>query len=150
MARALAARLGTLARDTDDDVEASAESTISDLFVLEGEARFRELERIAVRTALAEHEGVLALGGGAVLDDDTRRSLVGHNVVYLSVSISGAAPRVGFNRDRPLLLGNPRAQWVRLMEARRALYEEVATLTVSTDDKSVDDVVQEILERAAL
>ena len=150
VARALAARLGDAARDTDDDVEAAAQSTISDLFLLEGEERFRELERSAVHAALVEHDGVLALGGGAVLDADTRRELAGHTVVYLEVSISGAAPRVGFNRDRPLLLGNPRAQWVRLMDLRRPLYEGVATTTVNTDGKGVDAVVDEILDRAQL
>lgn len=147
VARALATRLGCGVRDTDDDVEAAARATISDIFVLEGEERFRELERSAVRVALHEHDGVLALGGGAVLDPGTRRALAGHPVVYLAVSIAGAAPRVGFNRDRPLLLGNPRAQWLRLMDARRGFYEEVATITVDTDDRRIEEIVEEIVER---
>lgn len=150
VARALAARLGCAARDTDTDVEATTKSSISDLFVLEGEDRFRQLESAAVREALAEHDGVLALGGGAVLDAETRKALVEHCVVYLEVSIAGAAPRVGFNRDRPLLLGNPRAQWVRLLEARREFYEEAATITVNTDGKNVDAVVDEILQQVEL
>jgi shikimate kinase len=74
-----------------------------------------------------------------------RRLLTGHQVVFLDVSITGAAPRIGFNRDRPLLLGNPRAQWVRLMDARRPFYEEVASITVHTDGRTPDEVVADIV-----
>jgi shikimate kinase len=141
----LAARLGLASRDTDDDVARTARKSIADLFLDDGEATFRALESQAVRAALTEHDGVLALGGGAVLDSDVRELLTGHRVVFLDVSISGAAPRVGFNRDRPLLLGNPRAQWVRLMEARRPFYEQVATVTVDTDGKTPQQVADEVL-----
>lgn len=148
--RALATRLHCVFRDTDLDVETRTGTTISDIFVLEGEQRFRELELAAVDAALAEHDGVLALGGGAVLDEEVRRALEGHRVIYLEVSITSAARRIGFNRDRPLLLGNPRAQWVRLLDARRPLYEQVATVTVDTDDKDVEAVVDEILAKVHL
>jgi shikimate kinase len=146
-ARLVAARLGTTWRDTDKDVERVAGSTISDIFVDHGEEKFRELESAAVSTALVEHDGVLAVGGGAVLDDGTRTQLNGRTVIFLDVAIKDAAQRVGFNRDRPLLLGNPRAQWIRLMEQRRALYEEIATYTVTTDGKSPDEVADEIVAR---
>lgn len=149
-ARALAERLHTDARDTDDDVERTAGSSISDIFIEHGEDRFRELETAAVRTALGEHTGVLAVGGGAVLDPDTRALLKPETVVFLDVAITDAAKRIGFNRDRPLLLGNPRAQWIRLMDARRPLYEEVATATVHTDGKTPDQVVDEIVESLGL
>jgi shikimate kinase len=148
-ARLLAERLGTTWRDTDIDVEQLAGASISDIFVDHGETHFRELEARAVETALAEHDGVLAVGGGAVLDDTTRARLDGLRVVFLDVSITDAAKRIGFNRDRPLLLGNPRAQWIRLMEARRGLYEQVAIATVVTDGKSPDEVADEIAERVA-
>ena len=136
--RLLAERLGVGTRDTDTDVEAAAGKTISDVFVEDGEPRFRELEREAVARALSEHDGVLALGGGAVLDEGTQRLLAdyaadGGAVVFLDVSLTHAAPRVGFNTSRPLLLGNPRAQWQNLMNARRPIYERLATLQVSTD-----------------
>lgn len=143
-ARLVAERLGTTWRDTDADVEQGAGSTISDIFVDHGEERFRELESAAVRTALAEHDGVLAVGGGAVLDAGNRAALDGRTVVFLDVAIKDAAARIGFNRDRPLLLGNPRAQWIRLMEQRRPLYEEIATTTVETDGKTPDEVADEI------
>jgi len=148
--RAFAARVGCAFRDTDDDVAAATGTMITDIFVLEGEERFRELERAAVHAALAQHDGVLALGGGAVLDHGVRCALRGHAVVYLEVTIAAAAPRIGFNRDRPLLLGNPRAQWVRLLDARRAWYEEVATVRVETDAKSVDEVVAELVAKVPM
>lgn len=128
--RLVAAALGVSFRDTDADVESAAGKPVSEIFVDDGEPAFRALERAAVAAALAGHDGVLALGGGAVVAPETRALLAGHPVVFLDVSLTDAARRVGFNRDRPLLLGNPRAQLLRLMQARRPLYEEVATATV--------------------
>ncbi len=149
-AAALAKLLGTTSRDTDEDVEATTGSRVGDLFVEHGEEHFRSLERLAVAAALDEHDGVLAVGGGAVLDRDTRGRLVGHTVVFLDVGIKDAASRIGLNRDRPLLLGNPRAQWIRLMEQRRPVYEEVASVTVGTDGLSPEQVADEIVRRAGL
>lgn len=138
--RALAERLHCTWRDTDSDVETAAGTSVAEIFVTDGEARFRELERAAVETALREHDGVLALGGGAVLDPDTDAQLTGYAasggaVVFLDVSLAHAAPRVGFNTARPLLIGNPRAQWAQLMERRRPVYERLATLQVDTDGR---------------
>ncbi len=141
---ALAARLGVEFRDTDRDVAAAAGSSVADIFVDHGEAAFRSLETAAVASALAEHDGVLALGGGAVLDAGTRELLAGHRVVFLEVGVKDAASRIGFNRDRPLLLGNPRAQWMRLMEKRRGFYDEVAVATVSTDGRAPADIAAEL------
>jgi shikimate kinase len=145
IARALAARLGVTARDTDEDVVTSAGKPIADIFVDSGEAEFRELERQAVETALAEHDGVLALGGGAVLDPRTEALLAAHRVVFLDVKIADAARRIGFNRERPLLLGNPRAQWTKLMESRRPVYERIATVRVVTDGLTPDEVTDAVL-----
>jgi shikimate kinase len=142
--RLLAERLSAPFRDTDDDVERAAGMTISDIFVTDGEPRFRELETAAVRAAVAEHDGVLTLGGGAVLDPEVVDLLRGLTVVFLDVTIASAAPRIGFNRDRPLLLGNPRAQWLRLMEARRPVYESVATHRVDTDGRTAEQVADEV------
>ena len=145
----VAARLGLPFRDTDADVEAATGSTVAALFVDRGEDAFRELERNAVLTALDEHEGVLALGGGAVLDAGTRRRLAEETVALLDVSLSDAAKRVGLNRDRPLLLGNVRAQLGALLAARAPLYAEVATFTVPTDGRTPEDVVDDLLSRLA-
>jgi shikimate kinase len=144
--RLVADRWRTTWRDTDDDIEARTGTSIGDIFVDHGEAHFRALEAAAVADALEQHDGVLAVGGGAILNDDTRALLADVDVVFLDVGITDAAKRIGFNRDRPLLLGNPRAQWIRLMAARRPLYEQIATHTVSTDGKSADAVAAEVLD----
>ncbi len=146
LARLLARRLGQAARDTDDDIAAAAGKSVAEIFFEDGEQRFRELERAAVEAALKEHTGILALGGGAVLDAWTRAELADRCVVFLDVGIADAARRVGFNRDRPLLLGNPRGQWLRLMESRRPLYDEVATVTVSTDGRTPVQVAAQVVE----
>ncbi|QTD97337.1 shikimate kinase [Streptomyces cyanogenus] len=138
----LAERLGVGYRDTDEDIVAAEGRTIAEIFVDEGEAAFRALEKAAVRTALAEHPGVVALGGGAVLDPDTRALLAGHRVIYLSMEVEEAVRRTGLNVARPLLAVNPRKQWRELMEARRHLYEEVATVVVATDGRTPEEVTQ--------
>ena len=150
-AHALANALGVTWRDTDADVEATTGKAISDIFVDDGEPHFRALERAAVAAALATHEGVLALGGGAVLDPLTEAALAEYSggggvVVFLDVSLAHVAPRVGLNQSRPLLLGNPRAKWQALMAARRPVYERVARLHVLTDSKTSSQVAQEILQ----
>lgn len=147
---AVAAALGVGFRDTDRDVEAETGSSVPDLFVEHGEPHFRELERAAVARALAEHEGVLALGGGAVMHAATRELLVAHGraggqVVWLDVDLSSAAKRVGLSRDRPLLAVNPRAMLRTMLEDRAPLYREVATVTVPTSNRTTDDVVGDVL-----
>ncbi|MFF4016966.1 shikimate kinase [Streptomyces sp. NPDC001843] len=146
----LAERLGVVYRDTDDDIVATEGRTIAEIFVDEGEAAFRAIEKAAVHKALAEHEGVLALGGGAILDEDTRGLLVGHRVVYLSMDVEEAVKRTGLNAARPLLAVNPRKQWRELMEARRHLYEEVATAVVPTDGRMPEEVTQAALDALEL
>jgi len=142
----LAERLGVTYRDTDADIVAARGRTISEIFVDEGEPVFRALEKDAVRRALAEHDGVLALGGGAVLDADTRALLTGHKVVYLTMDVEEAVRRTGLNAARPLLALNPRKQWRELMEARRHLYEEVATAVVATDGRDPEEVARAVLD----
>jgi shikimate kinase len=145
----VAERLGVEFRDTDRDVEALAGKTVADVFVDDGEAAFRALERDAVAAALRDSGGVVSVGGGAVLDPATRALLADLPVCFLSDDITDAARRIGFNRDRPLLLGNPRAQWLRLMKERRPLYEELADLVVETDGRSPEDVADEVAGKVA-
>jgi shikimate kinase len=147
---AVAAALGVPFRDTDADVEAQTGTTIADLFVQQGEPYFRALEERAIARALAEHDGVLALGGGAVTSPATRELLVAHGragrtVVWLDVDVASAAKRVGLSRDRPLLAVNPRAMLRTMLEARAPLYAEVSTVSVSTAARPVDDVVADVL-----
>lgn len=153
--RILATGLGLTVRDTDADIEASAGKPVSEIFVDDGEPRFRELEREAVLAALAEHDGVLSLGGGAVMNPVTQEALVayaadGGHVVFLDVPLAIAAQRVGMNQARPLLLGNPRAQWQKLMTERRPTYERLATLTIVSSERPGEHVAGEIVEALGL
>jgi shikimate kinase len=142
--------LGAAFRDTDRDVEIEAGCTVAEVFIDAGEPYFRELEQRAVARALAEHEGVLALGGGAVTSAASRELLVGYGssggvVVWLDVDLHSAAKRVGLSRDRPLLSVNPRAMLRTMLEARGPLYAEVATHTVATGGREPGDVLAEVL-----
>ncbi|CAM5664434.1 shikimate kinase [Streptomyces canus] len=146
----LAERLGVGYRDTDDDIVAEQGRTIAEIFVDEGEPAFRAIEKAAVRRALAEHDGVLALGGGSILDADTRALLAGQQVVYLSMDVEEAVKRTGLNAARPLLAVNPRKQWRELMEARRHLYESIATAVVATDGRTPEEVTRIALDALEL
>lgn len=150
----LAKSLAVAVRDTDQDVERIAGKPISDIFVEDGEAHFRELEREAVASAIHDHDGVLALGGGSVLHPMTQEVLAdyatgGGTIVFLDVSLAQAVPRVGLNKSRPLLLGNPRAQWQQLMTSRRPIYEKVATLRIDTDELTPQNIVDVIIASLA-
>jgi len=144
----LARAWGVEFRDTDHDVETTTGRSISDIFVDDGEATFRSLERDAVAAALAEHDGVLALGGGAVLDPGTQALLGGHRVVYLEVGLADASQRVGLGVSRPLLLGNVRGRVKQLLDERAQIYRRLASLTVNTDGRPAEAVADEI--RAAI
>lgn len=151
VADVLARRLGVRMRDTDVDVEVLAGKSVADIFVEDGEPAFRLAEREAVLAALAGHDGVLALGGGAVLDAAVADRLDAYRadgglVVFLDVTLPAAAPRVGFNTSRPLLVGNPRARWQALMEERRPVYERVASASVLTDDLTPREVADRVME----
>jgi shikimate kinase len=147
---ALSEALGVRFRDTDHDVELETGSSIADLFVTEGEPHFRALEEQAVARALAEHDGVLALGGGSVMSATTRELLVaygrsGGTVAWLDIDLASAAKRAGLSRDRPLLALNPRAMLRQMLETRAPLYREVATVSVHTGDRTPEDVVADVL-----
>lgn len=139
--------LGVGFRDTDADIEVLAGKPIPEIFIDEGEAHFRTLERQAIRAALDTHDGVLALGGGAVMAEETRAALRGHTVVYLSVELADAVKRVGLGQGRPLLTINPRATLRHLLDQRRPLYEEVATVTVATDGRTPEEIAAEVVRR---
>jgi shikimate kinase len=146
---ALAKILGVPFRDTDHDIEDVAGTTVADLFVQHGEPHFRALEEQAVARALAEHDGVLALGGGAVTSPASRELLVAHArrggvVVWLDVDLPSAARRVGLSRDRPILGVNPRAMLRQMLETRAPLYDEVSTHTVPTGGREPGDVIADV------
>lgn len=143
----LAKRLNRPFLDTDIEIENRAGKSIPDLFLEDGEVVFRALEEQVVLELIEHDDSVISLGGGSVLAESVQEKLTEQKeVVFLDVSISNAAPRIGFNRDRPLLLGNPRQQWLSLMEKRRPIYERLATRTISTDNKKAAEVANELAE----
>jgi shikimate kinase len=140
----LAGLLGAEFLDTDTAVEEVAGKPVSDIFISDGEAAFRELERAAVASTIASHPGILALGGGAVMDPGTRQLLAGQRVVYLETGFTAAAHRAGLDAPRPLLIGNPRARMRELLEKRLPIYEGLAWVTVITDDRAPQEIADEI------
>ncbi|MBM9458819.1 shikimate kinase [Nocardioides sp. zg-536] len=143
--RLVAARLGVGFADSDHVVEERAGKPVADIFVEDGEAAFRSLERDAVAWLLEHHDGVLSLGGGAVLDPATRELLAGHRVVFLRVGLAEAVKRVGLGVGRPLLLGNVRSRVKQLLDERTPVYQGLARLTVETDERTAEQVADEIL-----
>jgi len=144
----LASQLGVPFRDTDHVIEEKAGKSVSDIFLEDGEDEFRILEKKVLRDELLSDNTVLALGGGAPISVDAQSALraIASPVIYLDISLATVAPRIGFNRDRPLLLHNPRGQWQTLMEARRPIYESIADSVIDVNDKSESEIVTLILE----
>jgi shikimate kinase len=143
----LAARLGVSFTDTDAEIEARAGKPVSDIFIEDGEPAFRELERETVAQALADSAGVVAVGGGAVMDSQTRERLAAHRVVYLETGFAAAAQRVGLAQARPLLLRNPRATLKALLDQRLPVYEQLAWITVGTDDTDPEQLADDLAAR---
>ena len=143
---ALAKELSIDFIDTDQEIERETGKAITDIFVVDGEPYFRAIELETLRKVLTLESGVISLGGGAVVSQEAQEAIEQSNshTVFLDVSLATAAPRVGFNRDRPLLLGNPRAQWQALSDNRRPIYEKLADDAIKVDDMSVDQIVDEI------
>ena len=142
--QAVAELLGVSFADTDALIEATAGKPIPEIFFDDGEAAFRKLEVAAIGSALESFDGVLAVGGGAILNDGTRAALAAHTVVFLSVGLADAVKRVGLGVGRPLLSINPRATLKFLLEQRRPLYAEVATHTIATDARTPDEIAAEV------
>jgi shikimate kinase len=135
--------------DTDTVIEQAAGKPVSDIFVQDGEDAFRALERRAAAHLIGSHPGVLALGGGAILDPGTRELLAGRRVVYLETGFVSAVHRTGLDAPRPLLFGNPRARMKTLLEERLPVYAGLAWITVPTDDREPQDIAGEIAARLA-
>jgi shikimate kinase len=146
----LAAELGVPFADTDDLVAAAAGKPVGDIFIEDGERVFREFERLAVARGLEATDpagGVLALGSGAVLDPDVRRMLAGHLIVYLEAGFTTIARRTGMDRPRVVIPGNPRGQLRAMLEERRPVYADIASVTVPTDDTAPEEVAADLAKR---
>ena len=144
--RLVAERLDLPFADSDQLVEERAGKSVQDIFVDDGEQTFRDLERSIVAETLENHDGVLSLGGGAVLDPATQALLAAHQVVFLKVGLSAAVKRVGLGVGRPLLLGNVRARIKQLLDERTPVYQGLARITVNTDDRSAREVADEVVD----
>ena len=136
--------------DTDVLIQDSTGRTITDIFVVDGEEAFRAIELKVLADVLKSENTVISLGGGAPISEQAQRLITDSQslVIFLDVSLATAAPRVGFNRDRPLLLGNPRAQWQALSDKRRPIYERLADVVIKVDEMDVDAIVTAIVEEA--
>lgn len=146
MGKEVAAMLKLSHIDTDQLIEEKSGKRISDIFLDDGEPAFRRMEREIVLEVLQQDNCVISLGGGSVIDSEVADKLrVEPNVIYLEVSISNAAPRVGFNAERPLLVANPRQQWLKLMEDRKPIYEGLGRKRISTDNRKPREIAREIL-----
>jgi shikimate kinase len=144
--RRVAERLGVPFVDTDRMIESETGMSIADIFVDRGEDAFRDLEADAVSRGLEDCNGVLALGGGAIMRPQTQERLTGQRVVWLKVSLHDAAQRVGMNQARPLLLGNVRGTLAALLEKREPVYAAVASDVVDTSGRSVRQVADEVVK----
>jgi len=142
--KAVAGLVGVPFVDSDAIIEERAGKPIPEIFFDDGEDAFRALESEAISDALSRFNGILALGGGAILNDGTRALLAEHTVVYLSVELSDAVKRVGLGAGRPLLAINPRATLKYRLDQRRPLYAEVATHTVATDGRDPEEIAAEV------
>ena len=143
--RRVAERLGIPFADSDALIEKRAGKSVADIFIDDGEGEFRRLEREEVAQALEDFDGLLSLGGGAILDPQTRSALRDQRVVWLQVDLSHATSRVGMNSARPLLLGNVRGTMLAMLEQRTPLYAEVASDIVDTNGRGIKDVVGQVV-----
>jgi shikimate kinase len=135
--------------DSDDLVEATAGRTVAEIFATEGEAAFRAAERAAIVHALADADGVLALGGGALGSDEVRAAVAesGVPVVLLRARTETLVERLGDGAGRPLLAGDPAERLARLAAERGSVYDAVATLAVDTDGRTPSQVAATIAAR---
>lgn len=148
--RLLARELGWEFRDVDEEVEEESGLSVAELFSRRGEPAFRELEERALESCLAgDADGVVSVGGGAVLSESNRARLAGAGtVVWLRARPETLADRVGDGAGRPLLSGGPERavqRIERLARDRAALYDAVADVVVDVDGSSAPEVVDRVL-----
>jgi len=148
--KALSEKLNREFLDTDALIQDSTGKTITDIFVVDGEEAFRAIELEVLADVLKSENTIISLGGGAPISEQAQKLITDSKslVIFLDVSLATAAPRVGFNRDRPLLLGNPRAQWQALSDKRRPVYERLADVAIKVDEMDVDAIVTAIVKEA--
>lgn len=143
--RRLARALNTEFVDSDELIELATGKACGDVFTELGEPAFRELEAVHVADAL-QCEGVVSLGGGAILTESTRDLLKDHDVVWIDVSVAEGVRRTAGERTRPVLAAeDPEEHYRTLLESRRPLYQEVSSFRVRTNSRSPQQVVADVL-----
>lgn len=152
LGRILAKKLGKRFVDSDHEIEARTGASIPTIFEIEGEAAFRRREADTIRDLTAQDDLVLATGGGAVLNPDSRAYLKQRGIViYLRASVSSILARTAHDKNRPLLqTADPRKKLEELTNAREPLYREVADLVIDTGRPNVQSMVQTILAQIAM
>ncbi len=143
--RLLAKSLAQEFFDSDQVIETQTGKSVSDIFTQDGEPVFRQLEHDVIGQLLGKENAIVALGGGALSNADTRNHVKSATTIWLVAGLTQTVDRVGMNRNRPLLLGNVRGQLAELMTAREPLYREVATLTIDTSKLTPEEVVENII-----
>jgi shikimate kinase len=144
LGKRVAALVGKPFVDTDRMIVAE-HGTIADVFANFGEEHFRALERVAVEDALAQ-DAVVALGGGAILNQATQADLAERRVALIMVSAAAVAPRITGTK-RPLLTGGIES-WTRILESRREIYERLATRVWDTSSRPLTAIAGEIADWA--
>jgi shikimate kinase len=146
--RRLAKALDTALLDTDVKIVETTGRSVAEIFSTEGEKAFRRIEEEVVRAALAEHDGIVSLGGGAITSPGVRDALAGHTVIFLEISAAEGIRRTTGGTVRPLLAGaDPAQKYRELMAQRVPLYRQVATMRINTNRRNPGAVVRYIMTR---
>lgn len=144
--------------DTDQLIEVETGTSISNIFMEHGESHFRQIEKACIERVLervSREPAVVSLGGGSILNAQTQQSLKdfssaqGATILWLQVDIGEAIKRVGMNQARPLLLGNVRANMIKLLNERLPIYEDLATLSIQTSGQSPEVISELVCELVA-
>jgi len=143
--RLVAAQLGVSFRDFDDDLQNEFGLPAGELVVKLGREGFSAAERDLIGAVLADHVGVLALGGGTPLDPEIQEQLQPFHTVFLDVELDELLRREGLVALHPWLLPHPRAHLRQLLTQRRPIYEAVSTAVVSTTGRSAEEVAAEVM-----
>lgn len=143
----LAKKLGRVFIDTDQEIEKISGKTIAEIFIQDGEPSFRATEKKVIEDSIAKGNAVISLGGGALMNSDTRELVKAQISIWLQIGLAQAVDRIGMNRNRPLLLGNVRGQLADLMAAREPFYIECAQVAVDTNELNADQVADQIIAK---
>ena len=148
LAKLLSQKLGLRLVELDEEiVKVSNRKDIPEIFEIDGEKKFRELESARLQQALELEQVVISAGGGAVISETNRENVKksGARVLYLRTSFEAIKGRVGKDLNRPLFKDDIKAK--NLYDSRRSIYESVADYVIDTDNKNPEEVLEQVLEK---